>query len=118
MAGNGGVDSALSVCNILHGQDSEWIATPSGLCAGLGWATLARAASVGSRRLPDKSLQVLTLLLEHPGKVVTREEMRRRLWPADVFVDFDNLNTIIARVRQGSEGSAGPPTAPLIRSAA
>jgi TolB-like protein len=51
--------------------------------------------------LRDQSFQVLAVLLERPGDVVTREELRRRLWPDDVFVDFDNnLNTAIARLRE------------------
>jgi TolB-like protein/Tfp pilus assembly protein PilF len=51
-------------------------------------------------RLREQSLVVLVMLLEHPGEVVTREELRRRLWSEDTFVDFDNnLNTAIARLR-------------------
>ena len=51
-------------------------------------------------RLREQPLQVLASLLEHPGQVVTREDLRRRLWGDDVFVDFDNsLNIAIARLR-------------------
>ena len=51
--------------------------------------------------LREQSFQVLAMLLERPGQVVTREELRRRLWPDEVFVDFDNnLNTAIARLRE------------------
>ncbi len=51
-------------------------------------------------KLRDQSFQVLTSLLEHPGQVVTREELRRRLWRDEVFVDFDNnLNIAVARLR-------------------
>ncbi len=51
-------------------------------------------------KLRDQSFQVLTSLLEHPGQVVTREALRRRLWRDDVFVDFDNnLNIAVARLR-------------------
>jgi TolB-like protein len=50
------------------------------------------------------------LLLEHPGEVVTREELRARLWPADVFVDFDsNLNTAVTRLREALGDSAEKP---------
>jgi TolB-like protein/tetratricopeptide (TPR) repeat protein len=50
--------------------------------------------------LRDQSFQVLASLLEHPGEVVTREELQRRLWHGDVFVDFENnLNTAVARLR-------------------
>src|SRR5712692_6783741 len=51
-------------------------------------------------RLQDRPFQVLAMLLEHPGEVVTREDLRRRLWPADTFVDFDvGLNTAIKKLR-------------------
>jgi DNA-binding response OmpR family regulator len=47
-------------------------------------------------KLPDQPFQVLTVLLAHPGEVVTREELRSQIWPQDTFVDFDNsLNTAI-----------------------
>jgi TolB-like protein/Tfp pilus assembly protein PilF len=61
-------------------------------------------------RLRDKSFQALALLLERPGQVVTREELRRRLWPDQVFVDFDNnLNSAIARLREALGDSADHP---------
>ena len=51
-------------------------------------------------RLQDQPLQVLAMLLEEPGEVVTREELRKRLWPGDTFVDFDHgLNNGINRLR-------------------
>lgn len=60
--------------------------------------------------LRDQSFQVLASLLEHPGEVVTREELQRRLWPDGVFVDFDgNLNTAIARLRDALSDSAERP---------
>jgi TolB-like protein/tetratricopeptide (TPR) repeat protein len=60
--------------------------------------------------LREQSFQVLASLLEHPGQVVTREELRRRLWPDDVFVDFDNnLNSAIARLREALCDSAEHP---------
>jgi TolB-like protein/DNA-binding winged helix-turn-helix (wHTH) protein/Tfp pilus assembly protein PilF len=52
-------------------------------------------------RLQEKPYQILALLLERAGEIVTREELRQRLWPADTFVDFDaNLNTSLNRLRQ------------------
>jgi TolB-like protein/Tfp pilus assembly protein PilF len=61
-------------------------------------------------RLPGQSFQALTILLEYAGQTVTREEMRRQLWPKDVFVDFDNnLNTVIARLREVLNDSAEHP---------
>ncbi len=51
-------------------------------------------------KLQDQPFQVLALLLERPGEAVTREELRRKLWPADTFVDFDvGLNAVIKRLR-------------------
>ncbi len=51
-------------------------------------------------RLQEQPFQVLVALLERPGEVVTREELQRRLWPADTFVDFDHsLNTAINKLR-------------------
>ena len=43
-----------------------------------------------SIRLPEQSFQILTMLLEHPGEVVSREEIRRRLWPNDTVVEFEH----------------------------
>jgi TolB-like protein len=61
-------------------------------------------------RLRDKSFQVLAVLLEHPGQVVTREELQRRLWREDVFVDFDNnLNTLVATLREALGDTADHP---------
>jgi TolB-like protein/DNA-binding winged helix-turn-helix (wHTH) protein len=51
-------------------------------------------------KLQDQPFQILVLLLERPGEVVTREELQRQLWPADTFVDFDvGLNSAIKRLR-------------------
>ena len=51
-------------------------------------------------RLADQPLQILLLLLECPGEVVSREAVRQRLWPAETFVDFDaGLNTAIKKLR-------------------
>jgi len=61
-------------------------------------------------RLREQSFKVLALLLEHAGEVVTREELRRRLWPGDVFVDFDNnLNSAVADLRGALHDSAEHP---------
>src|SRR5260370_16996891 len=52
-------------------------------------------------RLQDQPLQVLALLLEHPGETITREELHQKLWPNDTFVDFDHaLNNAITRLPQ------------------
>jgi TolB-like protein/Tfp pilus assembly protein PilF len=61
-------------------------------------------------KLPGKSFEVLGLLLEHPGELVTREELRKRLWPGDVFVDFENnLNAAVAHLREALGDSAEKP---------
>ena len=61
-------------------------------------------------RLSQQPVQVLSLLLETPGEIVTREEFRRRLWPSDVFVDFDHgLNKSIQKLRDALGDSAVSP---------
>ena len=60
--------------------------------------------------LQEKPLQTLALLLEHPGELVTRDELRQRLWPQDTFVDFEHgLNTVIKRLRDTLGDSADSP---------
>jgi cholera toxin transcriptional activator len=61
-------------------------------------------------RLQEQPFQVLALLLEHAGDVVTREELRLKLWPADTFVDFDHsLNTAVNKLRETLGDSASSP---------
>jgi TolB-like protein/DNA-binding winged helix-turn-helix (wHTH) protein/Tfp pilus assembly protein PilF len=61
-------------------------------------------------KLQEQPLQVLAMLLERPGDVVTREELRQKLWPADTFVDFDHgLNSAVARLREALNDSADRP---------
>lgn len=61
-------------------------------------------------KLQGKPLQVLTALLERHGQIVTREELQKRLWPSDVFVDFDSgLNTAANRLRLALGDSADNP---------
>ena len=61
-------------------------------------------------RLPGQSFQVLTLLVEHAGEVVTREELQQRLWCTDTFVDFDaGLNNAIKKLRDALGDSADTP---------
>jgi TolB-like protein/DNA-binding winged helix-turn-helix (wHTH) protein/Tfp pilus assembly protein PilF len=58
-------------------------------------------------RLQDQPLQVLAMLLENPGNVVTRDEFRQKLWPNDTFVDFDHgLNNAINKLRDALNDSA------------
>jgi DNA-binding winged helix-turn-helix (wHTH) protein/Tol biopolymer transport system component len=61
-------------------------------------------------KLHDQPFQILTMLLERPGELVTREEIRNRLWPGDTFVDFDHsLNNAVNRLREALGDSADSP---------
>jgi TolB-like protein/DNA-binding winged helix-turn-helix (wHTH) protein/Flp pilus assembly protein TadD len=61
-------------------------------------------------KLHRQPFQVLSLLLEHPGDVVTREELRQKLWPGDTFVDFDTgLNSAVKKLRDALCDSAEEP---------
>ena len=64
------------------------------------------------KRIPvqDKPLQILRLLVEAEGQVVTREQVRSALWPEDTFVDFEHgVNTAVKKLRQALEDSAENP---------
>src|SRR5918994_6689629 len=67
--------------------------------------------SNGTRvRLQVQSLELLKALLERPGMMVGREELRQRLWPNDTFVDFDHgLNAAVRRLREALGDSADAP---------
>ncbi len=61
-------------------------------------------------KIHDQPFQVLTMLLERPGEIVTREELHQRLWTADTFVDFDHgLNTAVNKLREVLGDSAESP---------
>jgi DNA-binding winged helix-turn-helix (wHTH) protein len=61
-------------------------------------------------RLREQTLQVLLVLLNRPGQIVSREELSRMLWPADTFVDFDHgLNTAMNQLRNALGDSASNP---------
>ena len=61
-------------------------------------------------KLQQKPFQILALLLERPGEVVTREELQQRLWPSDVFVDFESgLNNAVKKLRAALGDSAETP---------
>ncbi len=61
-------------------------------------------------RLQEQPFQVLAMLLEHPDELVTREELQRKLWANDTFVDFDHgVNTAITKIRQALGDSAENP---------
>jgi len=89
--------------------------TPSGLRYRFGtYEADVRAGELfrdgGKIRLQEQPFQVLVALLERPGEVITREDLRQRLWPSDTFVDFDHsLNTAINKLREALRDSAANP---------
>src|SRR5580693_3272258 len=61
-------------------------------------------------KMRGQPIEVLTVLLQHPGEVVTREELQKRLWAADTYVDFEHsLNAAMKRLRAALGDSAGAP---------
>jgi cholera toxin transcriptional activator len=61
-------------------------------------------------RLQEQPFQVLAALLENAGQVVTRDDLRQKIWPADTFVDFDHsLNTAVNKIREALGDSASSP---------
>src|SRR3984893_18282087 len=73
-----------------------------------------RAAELRKRgvriKLQEQPFRILSLLLEHPGEVVTREELREKLWPVHTFVDFDrSLNKAMTKLRSALADSAESP---------
>ena len=61
-------------------------------------------------KLVGQPFEVLAMLLERPGQLVTREELRARLWPTDTFVDFDHgLNAAVNKLRDALSDSAEKP---------
>jgi len=61
-------------------------------------------------RLQEQPFQLLAMLLDRPGEVITRDELRQKLWPSDTFVDFDHsLNTAVNKVREALGDSASSP---------
>ena len=61
-------------------------------------------------KLQGQPISVLAMLIEHAGETVTREELQKRLWPADTYVDFEHsLNAAIKRLRAALGDSADAP---------
>ena len=61
-------------------------------------------------RLQEQPSQLLLYLLQHAGEIVTREDLRAQLWPADTFVDFDHaLNTAVMKLREALGDSSEKP---------
>ena len=70
-----------------------------------------RLSRSGSRvKLQDLPLRLLVLLVERPSEIVTREELRQRLWPEDTFVEFDNsLGVAVRKLREALRDNADAP---------
>ena len=61
-------------------------------------------------RIQDQPFRVLATLLERPGEIVTREQLRERLWPSDTFVDFEHsVNAAVKKLRQALHDDADSP---------
>ena len=73
--------------------------------------TVGRAAESGhTDQAAGPALKILIALLEQPGEVVTREELKRRIWPEDSFGDFDHaVNVAVAKLRAALGDSADVP---------
>src|ERR1700736_5713838 len=76
--------------------------------ADAGRSTLTRS---GLRvRLQEQPFRVLLLLLERPGEITTREELRQKLWPEGTYVDFDgSLNVILKKLRAAIDDDSDTP---------
>lgn len=103
---------------LLHQRKRAVIVGPSRISAGIIYFEEFEAdlrsrelRKGGARlRLPDQSFQVLAMLLERPGELITRDEIKQRLWPSDTFVDFDHgLNNAVNRLREALGDSATSP---------
>jgi DNA-binding winged helix-turn-helix (wHTH) protein/Tol biopolymer transport system component len=98
-----------------HQAESGMVLSPIGITVRFGVFELdlrtRQLTRNGMRiRLAQQPIQVLSLLLDRPGQIVTREELRQQLWPSDVFVDFDHgLNKSIQKVRDALGDSAASP---------
>jgi cholera toxin transcriptional activator len=105
----------LNYASSVFAQTPMPLASPSARVVRFGVFEVDRASGElrksGIRiRLQEQPFHVLVLLLERPHDVVTREELREKLWPADTFVDFDHsLNTAINKVREALGDSASSP---------
>ena len=64
----------------------------------------------GKIQLQEQPFQILAILLEQPGQLITREELQHRLWPAGTFVDFDHsINTAVKKLREALQDDAEQP---------
>ncbi len=88
----------------VRANDGSWVIHFGVFEADLRAGELRRNGS--KVKLQEQPFQILAMLLERPGEIVTREELRARLWSADTFVDFDHgLNSAIRRLRLAQIGA-------------
>jgi TolB-like protein/Tfp pilus assembly protein PilF len=93
----------------VRANDGSWVIHFGVFEADLRAGELRRNGS--KVKLQEQPFQILAMLLERPGEIVTREELRSRLWSADTFVDFDHgLNSAIRRLRDALGDSAENPS--------
>ena len=93
----------------VRANDGSWVIHFGVFEADLRAGELRRNGS--KVKLQEQPFQILAVLLERPGEIVTREELRARLWSADTFVDFDHgLNSAIRRLRDALGDSAENPS--------
>src|SRR6266403_31926 len=93
----------------VRANDGSWVIHFGFFEADLRAGELRRNCS--KVKLQEQPFQILAMLLERPGEIVTREELRARLWSADTFVDFDHgLNSAIRRLRDALGDSAENPS--------
>src|SRR5260370_39237673 len=93
----------------VRANDGSWVIHFGVFEADLRAGELRRNGS--KVKLQEQPFQILAMLLERPGEIVTREELRARLWSADTFVDFDHgLNSAIRRLRDALGDSAANPS--------
>src|SRR5467141_212963 len=93
----------------VRANDGSWVIHFGVFEADLRAGELRRNGS--KVKLQEQPFQILAMLLERPGEIVTREELRARLWSADTFVDFDHgINSAIRRLRDALGDSAENPS--------
>ena len=95
-------------------EGRPWMPTSRGRCV-LGrssWIVVRASCGKGASRvrLQEQPFEILCLMLERPGHVVTRDELRQRLWPDGTFVDFEHsLNAAVKRLRAALGDDADNP---------
>lgn len=110
----------MGIVHWRHGQSKDWtraVSTRGGGQRTVRFGAFELDVHAGELRkdglrvnVQDQPLQVLVALLDQPGRLVTRDELCSRLWPAGTFVDFEHgLNAAVKRLRDGLGDSAEAP---------